>query len=286
MDDMAVTAGTPRALALAAALRRARERAGVGLRELSRRMGKPYATLAHWERGTRVPRPEDVAVLLTVLEAPADEREELADLARHAAERNWLAVGTPGITQQLAAVMECERMAESIVEWSPMVVPGLLQTADYARAIFQASGAPGSLIETQVTLRMGRRDVLLRQDPVRFTALIGEPTLYAQIGGPEVLAAQLRFLLEMAERESVSIRVVPNRAGWHPGHAGPFIVYRLGQSIPPLVHLEHHRSGIFLSGSREVETYQEAASSVTEVALSPEESVQRITTAIKEMEEA
>lgn len=269
------TAGTPRTRALAASLRRAVTDSGAGVRQLAKELGIAHSTLSQWINGRRVPRVEDVAALLTRLDVTGADRERILELAHNASDTNWLTAGVPGISQQLAGVMECERTASNFVDWSPDLVPGLLQTGDYARTIL-AGLAPRTDVETRVTLRVGRRDVLTRaEEPLRFTALIGETAISHCIGSPAVRAHQLRHLLKTAELDNVTIRVVPLSNDWHPGRMGPFSLYDFPRA-PSIVHLEHHRSGVFLYDEDDVAEYKAAAGVLCERAMSPEDTAEFI----------
>lgn len=227
-----------------------------------------HGTLSHWETGRRIPTPEDVASLLTAADITGDEKERVIELARHASEPNWLTVGMPGIPHQLAGAVECERSASSIAEWSPMGIPGLLQTADYARAISTASGLSSQEVEPRVMLRIGRREVITQRKPVRFLALIGEDALRDSIGTPEVMEEQRQYLLDLSARDNVTVQVVPPRVGWHPGLAGPFVLYDFPDA-PAVVHFEHYSSGAFVPDTDDVQAYRKAVDSIRQVAMSP-----------------
>src|SRR5690606_18027389 len=268
---MSARIASPRVRALSAALRHARLGAGVGQRELARQLGIQHPTLSYWERGARVPSPEDVAAILATLGITGEERERILDLARHASEPNWLAAGVPGMSPGLAGVLDCERTATKITDWSPLLMPGLLQTSDYARVILANGNLPAQEVEPRVMMRMARRDVITRSRPVAFTGLIGEAALYNPIGGPEVMADQLRHVLKMADSETITVQVVPTDSGWHPGLSGPFILFDFADS-PSIVHIEHHRSSAFLYEEKDVEDYQTATENIRGVAMSPAES--------------
>src|SRR5690349_3514811 len=122
---MTEPAGMPRARALAGALRQAREASEVGVREVARRLGISHSVISYWETGKRVPRLEDVASYLTAIGVTGDDRERILDLGRHVEDQDWLTVGIPGVSQQLAGTMECERSATAITDWSPHIVTGL-----------------------------------------------------------------------------------------------------------------------------------------------------------------
>lgn len=269
------TAGTPRTRALASALRGVVDESPYGVRELARRMGISHTTLSQWINARRVPKVEDVATLLGAVEVTGDNRDRILDLARDASDPNWLTTGIPGVSHQLAGVMECERTATTITDWSPTLIPGLLQVGDYARAILGSGAGSRAEVETRVTLRLGRRDVLTRSKPARLVALIGEAAIRQRIGSPEVRAEQLRYVLKMIELETVTAQLVPIDAGWHAGLMGPFTLYEF-EDAPAIVHLEHHRSGVFLYDEADVEAYKVAAAEVCAAAMSPEETAEFI----------
>lgn len=284
--NVAVTAGTPRTRALAAALRRELDKSPMGIREVSRTLGRSHTTISQWQNGRRVPHPDDVAALLAVVGVTGKRRTEILDLARNAADPDWLAAGVPGVTQQLAGVIECERTAIDIVSWSPLVVPGLLQIADYAKAMHASDDLlTRNEADAKVQLRLSRQGVLTdrKPAPANLVALIGEPALRQVIGGPEVMIEQLHHVLKATELPTVSVLIVPLGEGWHPGLMGPFAVYNFERS-PSIVHLEHHRTGAFLYDDGDVTAYKVASGAVRRAALSPDDSTPFITDVINDME--
>ncbi|MCA1189790.1 MULTISPECIES: helix-turn-helix transcriptional regulator [unclassified Saccharopolyspora] len=280
---MVATAGTPRARALSAALRDARETRGVGLRVLARQLEISHTQISHWETGHRVPGVEVVAMILAALRVSPGERERILDLARNLGEPSWLTVGISGIPQQLAGAIECERAASAIVEWSPMVVPGLLQIRDYSRAILEKVDLPAADFDTRVLVRAGRGDVLLRHDPPRFEALISEAVVHEPVGSAHVMQAQLAHLVVMAAKSNVTIRVVPLRVGWHPGWSGPFVVYEF-PAAPAVVHFEHYSSGAFVPVEHDVKEYRTASQRIRDVALGAADSLDYLAKALREWE--
>jgi transcriptional regulator with XRE-family HTH domain len=282
---MATSAGTPRARTLAAMLREARTKTGVSARELAKRLGITHPTIGRWESGETVPNAEDVASYLTAIGVVGDERERILSLARSHDEDDWLSSGAPGISQQLAGVMECERTAKRITEWAPLGIPGMMQTNEYARAIIGRGDSTLSRteIETRVMLRLARRDALTRREPVEFTALVGEPAIRGGIGGRVVMADQLRQVQELSERTNVTTQVVSLAGEWHPGHPGPFILYEF-DAMPAIVYLEHYRSGAFLVDEQDVRAYKAAAETIQQVALSPENTAALIADVISSLE--
>lgn len=281
---MGAPIATPRVRALSAALKQIRTDKGVGQRELARMLGIQHANISFWESGKRIPDVTDVAAILAKLDVTGPERERILDLARHATEPNWLTAGVPGMSPGLAGVLDCERTASTITDWSPLVLPGLLHTSDYARALLSA-GLPANEAEPRVMMRMARRDVLIRSQPANMIALIHERALEEVMGSPTVQVDQLRHVLTMAERPNVTIQVVQSGQGWHPGMAGPFILFDFPGS-PSIVHIEHHRSSAFLYDEADVQDYKAAAEAIRSVAMSPEESLELIAGTITKLESA
>ncbi|MDR7301048.1 helix-turn-helix domain-containing protein [Haloactinomyces albus] len=280
---MAGNAGkTPKARALGAELRELREDRQVSQRTLSQRVAISNASLSRYETGERVPSPEDVASIVTALGDGGMVREHLIEMARDAAQPNWLSSGASGIHRELTTLIEFERTATSIVEVSPMIVPGLLQTADYAREIM--SGMSSAELETHVTMRAGRRDVLTRRRPVEFEAFIVEHVLRTPIGGSDVMADQLHHMTQMAELPNVTLYVVPSGLSrWHLALEGAFIYFEFPKAAP-IVNLEHYRSSAYLHDSEDVSDYSRAITTLRETAMSPTESAELIASCVKEME--
>ncbi|MGH3858394.1 helix-turn-helix domain-containing protein [Actinokineospora sp.] len=266
---------TPRARALGDAIRDVRTAAGIGVRELARRVDISHTTISRYESGQRSPSPEDVAVILGALGVNGEPREELLALAREPDRQHWLGVGMTEQQRQLATLLGYEQTATRIVDVSPLLIPGLLQTADYARAIMRDGEVPIEEIETRVAVRLGRQNVLTRRTPAHLVAVIGEAVLGQLIGGRSVMCDQLRHLQAMVDRPNVDLRVIPIAAGWSPASEGPFILVELA-SGSPVVHLETRISGLFLHDRRDVGAYEVAVDRVLRVAMSADETADLI----------
>lgn len=261
---MAGTGDTPRAHQLGAEIRHAREEAGIGFRELARQLGITHTKLSHIESGRRAPAPEDAATILAHLGVVGAKREELLTLARAAADPNWVA---PGVGKALAALLEYERTATVITEANLSLIPGLLQTRDYARSIMIRAGATAGEADHRAAIRMSRRDVLERAGPVNFRALIGEYALRYPACEPAVMDDQMRHLLKWGSQDNVDIRLIPIENEWTPAHSGPFVLIEF-ERPNPVVHLENYRSAVTLTDKRDVRDYQAAADSLCRAAMS------------------
>jgi hypothetical protein len=157
--------------------------------------------------------------------------------------------------------------------------------ATVTRAAAAASGLSEQEIESRVMVRASRREVLTRRNnPVKFDALICAVALRESIGSTDVMTEQLRSLVDMAKRRSnVTIRVVPLGVGWHPGFAGPFVLYDFPDA-PPVVHFEHYSSGAFVPDADDVQAYRGAVDRLREIAMSPAASTRLIAQVANEME--
>ncbi|WP_460352073.1 helix-turn-helix domain-containing protein [Actinoallomurus acanthiterrae] len=119
-----------------------------------------------------------------------------------------------------------EEQATALNWFEALLIPGLLQTPDYARAVFEKSGQPASLdIEAQVRTRLERQRILTRDDPPMFVAVVDEGVLHRVIGGPTVMREQLMHLVELCEtRSDIVVQVIPSDVGAYAGLAGPFVI--------------------------------------------------------------
>lgn len=256
----------PVASAIGIELRKAREAAELSLRELARELEVSHTTLGRWETGVRMPRLEDVAMVLGKLGVVGARFDELIDLARRGNQHQWLSLGATEQQRQLGALVQFEANAVSIMSVEPLLIPGMLQTADYARTIMTTARIDPSEVEMRIVVRMGRRDVLIRPTPPRYLALIGEMALRLNIGGAGVMRRQLAQLLEVAQWPAVELRVVPMSAGWHPGLQGPMTIVEPADG-DPVVHIETAALGLFLHESKDTAGHRLAADMVLQSAL-------------------
>ena len=266
---------TPKARALGNALRDARAVRNLDQRALANLVGIHHSALSRYETGQRRPATETVSAILAVLGVNGVERDQIIDLARDNGSP-WLAIRLPEQRRQLAALLDMERNATRITDASAVMVPGLLQTDRYIRAVMSEGGVPPHEIEMRTHVRIGRRAAVSRaENPVHVLALMGEAAIHQMIGGREVMIEQLRHLVQVADLPNVELRVLPFSSGWHPVMEGLFLLIE-SEEEPPVVHLENRRSGLFLHEMPDVETYQHATEKALQAALSPEASVRLI----------
>lgn len=266
---------------LAAGLRALRERAGLSTRGFADNLGVSSANISHWERAERLPSEGRLIQLLEALDADDDERERLLGLRRQAGGPGQLAAGSPSIGQQLTRLVEHEQAARRITDVAPLVIPGLLQTEEYARATL------GNLrdIDTRVALRVGRSLVLTRaRQPAEFVTYIDTEVLVRPIAPPVIMAGQLRHLLDMSERPNITIQLVSSTTpGYHAMLAGPFILLEFA-SAAPIVHLEHYRASAMPWEDADVTEFAGAAEEIHEIAMTPARSAEVIAEIVNGME--
>jgi hypothetical protein len=157
--------------------------------------------------------PRDVRDLLNLYGVgDEDYRESLLKLSRPSREKAWWAEYREVVRPDSFIAMESE--ASAMCNWEPDVVPGLLQTEAYMRALFAVQDQPDP--ERMVALRLTRQRRLTADDPLELSAVIDESVIHRSIGGPEVMAGQLCHLLAVSELASVTLRILPYAAGEHP----------------------------------------------------------------------
>lgn len=268
---------------LGAELQARRKAAGLTLRGLEALVGMSNAKISLWENGRRLPSIADLSTVLDALNVVGDERERILAMRREAEGPGVLVAGTTTIGAQLSKLIEWEQGARLITDVAPLVVPGLLQTADYARAILR--GLPDA--ETRVALRMGRSEVLRRsRNPVQFHALIDDEVLARGFAPPDVMVEQLKHLLRMAELPNVRIQLVPSTgSGYTPLLAGPFILLDF-DTAPSIVHLEHYRASVSLWEEADVQGFRDAVTQITDAAMPPERTAEFIKELVDGMEQA
>ncbi|MCW2633335.1 MAG: transcriptional regulator, partial [Pseudonocardia sp.] len=195
---------------VAAELRALREAAGLSGNEVAKRMGMSPSKISRIETGNSGLQIEDVAALLGLYQVPAAKRDELLDLVRRSEERGWW-TRQPGLPQLWRSLIDFEAKATRVQNYEALVVPGLLQTAEYTRAVIQGIVATISDAELDnlVAARMARQAVLTRASAPQFFAVVDEGALHRPIGEPGVMRRQLHHLLGVAGQPHVTLRVIP-----------------------------------------------------------------------------
>lgn len=248
---------TVRRRRLSAALRQAREQAGLTADAAAKQIGWPASKVTRIERNEwRRPTVSDVTDLLDVYGVTDDaKRQAMSTLARQARERGWWEEFRDELGGSL---VEFETEASQIRTFEALLVPGLLQTADYARAVFIGGQVLDPVtVERRVQARMARQQILERDYPPTLWVVIDEAALVKHVGGPATMREQLRHLATMAARPNIGIQVLPNAVGAHAAMTGPFAILSYPNADDAdLVYVETGADGdLYLEGPQEVERY-------------------------------
>ncbi|MBK0865519.1 MULTISPECIES: helix-turn-helix transcriptional regulator [unclassified Saccharopolyspora] len=273
-----IPGGGPRARAVGYELRKKREQDRVTTRALAARLEIAKTRLLRYESGEILPSLEEIARYLGKLSVSRSETERILEQAREAhsaADDSTLSTYGRGIHQELATLAEFESTAANIVEVAPLVIPGLLQTREYANAVLDGQGEEEK--ENKLAVRLQRQEILNRSRPPQLTVIVGEFALREPIGGVEVLRAQLDQLISAAERERISVRVLESGSEvLHAGHLGEFMLFDYDDKARPLVHVEGYFTASSTSNAKVIATYQGAVDDLLNRALGRDESVQFI----------
>lgn len=263
---------------LALVFRSLREQRGLGLPELSAHLGVSEVQASRLDRGVRGLRPDDVHKLATWYGLPAAERDRLLGLAAESRKRAWWQkVEIPD--EAYRTFIGLEQAAQFIAEYGSGVVPGLLQTQAYAHASVAGSGLnlTDEQVEAAVGVRMQRQQILQRDRPPRLWVVVDEAVLARGVtGGPEVMGEQLRHLVTVGERPTVTVQVIAFEYGVHPGGNSNFILVDTGNGLPDLVYVEGLRGKVEFTDDDETQRYRAAWSTLTAIALNPRQSRERI----------
>ncbi|HEY6501607.1 MAG TPA: helix-turn-helix transcriptional regulator [Streptosporangiaceae bacterium] len=247
------------------------------------------------ETGQTSLRSHDVDLMCRIYSAPADLTEALKALAKETKARGWWHAYGDVIPENFDIYLGLEEAAASLAWYEPELVPGLLQTEGYARAIISADKAATDAeeIDRRVQLRIERQALIRRSTaPLALRVVLNESILKRPVGGREVMAGQLDALADVAALPNVSLRVVPFTAGLHHGlMTGPFVILRFpangdgSASEPPIVYVDGYTGDLYLDKSAEVERYAQAFGAIWDAALNETTSTTLIRASVKDMAE-
>lgn len=213
-----------------------------------------------------MPSTAQLGILLGYLKVGAAERNRLLALAANAQEPDWLESRVPGSALGISAYIAYERSASTVFNWESALVPGLLQTEDYARLALSAGLRSPVEVEGRLRARMSRREVLGARRPLRYDVLIAESVLRGRLGGEDVMVPQLEHLHVMAQRSNITVRVLPDSEEFHAGLYGAFVSFDF-PDLPPIVYLEQYLSSAYLYSDGQATEYRAAQRSMAALAL-------------------
>ncbi|SFQ35728.1 Helix-turn-helix domain-containing protein [Amycolatopsis arida] len=257
---------------LGEALRRGMERRGMTGRDVARMLGWSDSRVSRLLSGKRGGREVDISAVCATTRIIGPERERLLKLCRDVNTPGWLQRHGARLPKQLRTLVDHENKATKITDFQPMVVPGLLQTEDYARGLLSGLGTlPEEELDDRVTARMERQKMLGNCRCEHFTFFIHEFALRLPVGSNEVMSDQLHHLLRMSVRPYITIRVISAAAGVHAGIAGAFKLMEFAD-ITPVVYLDSQTACLFLEEHDEIGAYRRVLDVLADIALDEGES--------------
>jgi transcriptional regulator with XRE-family HTH domain len=271
---------------LALELRRLREAARLTCEEVAEHLECSASKISRVETGRVSVSPRDVRDMLELYGVPADQRESLVQLARDSRQKGWWHAYSDTMQPQMATYIGLESAASEIRIYEVSLIPGLLQTEDYARAVIRAGmvNSPAEDIERRVSLLMARQPAVVRDDPPKVWAVLDEAALRRRVGGSGLMRLQLEHLLAQAALPNVAVQVIPFAGGAHPAMGRPFIILVFPERVDTdVVYLEDLTSALYLEDVAEVDRYNVFFNHLRATALSFDDSAALITSVLKEM---
>lgn len=269
---------TMRRRRLAAELRRLRHETGLSIEDVAAGLGWQTSKLSRIENRQIGISTADLRKLLAAYKVEDREyRDQLADMARRATERGWWqSFSSDVVPTALANLIGLETEARTIRSYEPELVPGLLQTEAYARAIMRAwqPSWTAADIDRRVDIRMARQDVLREAGVApQASCIINESVLRRNVGGNEVMHEQVEMLAKERDPANVTVQVLSFNSGAHPAMTGPFQILTFHDPGDlGIVHVESAMTAITLEQPGELRRYDEIWGSLQARALSPEDS--------------
>jgi len=271
---------------LGSQLRRLRETRGVSPDDAAEAIRGTRSKISRLELGRSSFKLRDVADLLTFYEVTDEsDRESLLSLARQANTPGWWHQYADLIPSWLETYIGLEEAASVIRSYETQFVHGLLQTADYARAVVRLrhETTPNDEVNRRVDLRLRRQRLVSEETGPQIWSVTDEAALRRPYGGREVMRAQLEHLLELTQHPRVTVQVLPFSAGGHAAAGGQFTVLRFPQpDLPDVIYLEQLTSALYLDKPGDVEDYTNTMNQLCVDAEPPEKTEEILSRILKE----
>jgi transcriptional regulator with XRE-family HTH domain len=263
---------------LAQELRRLRGRAGLTIADVAERLECSGGKISRIENGVVGAQPTDVRAMLDLYGVTGDERSALVELVRLARKRAWWQDYADVVPAESSRFFGLEDGAVAIDQHAGPMIPGLLQTEPYARALISTPAAAAPVdVDRRVELRMRRQQLLHRSDPPRVHVLLDEAALHRAVGGPDVLTDQLEQLVDVACEPHVTLQVLPFAAGGYPALGVAFTVFGFADPADGRVaYIEQLAGNTLLESAAEVHVYAAAFADSAARALDAARSVELI----------
>ncbi|GAQ77165.1 helix-turn-helix protein [Streptomyces turgidiscabies] len=275
---------------LGAELRRLRKTRGLLAAEVAQHLQCSETRISRMEtgRGRVTPRAEEI-VKLCELYGVADERQVqgLLSMLTDSEQPGWWDSYREALPSGLEVLLGLETDARAERAWEPVLIHGLLQTPDYARAVLAAH--PGNRpndIEDLVPVRTKRQELLSAEDrePLELWAILDEQVISRPVGGPGIMHEQISHLIEVAGLPNVTLQMVPIAKGAHPGLGGAFSILEFEEN-EPLVYVDSPAGNLYLEKKPDVRRFTTSFDLLKAKALDPDETTARLQDAVKEKQQ-
>lgn len=273
------TPATPRSRRLGRELRRLRDAAKLTLDEAGKRVDSSGSRIQRIESGEIKVKPGDVMELLDAYGVPMDGEpgRSLLAMARELREAGWWQ-RLDALPSRFATMIAYEEEATEIWNFEPVLIPGLLQTEAYARAVISIDYETNEQsTEQRVSARMTRQAILTRKEKrPKLDVVISEAALLVEVGGVDVMREQLDHLTTATARANITVRVLRFAAGAHMANHGGYLILGLGDNDPPLGYIDTLAGPLFLESQSETSRLTAVYNHLKELAMSPAESAKFI----------
>lgn len=259
-----------------------REQRGLTLEVVCDQLHWQQSKLSRMENGQQCISHADLASLLVIYKVHGQERQWLLHMANRQDDPGYWE-DHPEVSMRSRTLMRLEPAAIAIVNVEPLLICGLVQTADYARAVMRSFGLPDERIDVQAGARTARQSVLTKADPPKVDLILGEIALRQVVGSHKIMAQQLRAMLEIVDLPNVRLWVVPFERSGNAGLSTPFhrMDFRRNLSV---VFLEQKTAGIFVEDEKKMDYFRRYAARLAKAALDPTESASLVVNIAREHE--
>ncbi|MGV9663743.1 helix-turn-helix domain-containing protein [Nocardia niigatensis] len=265
-------------------LRVSREKAGMKQADAAKILGCNQPKINYLETGKTQQKPDETTVLLRAYGADVEHIDRIASLAGQADRTTWWAPFSDVLPDWFRTFMGLEGLATGQFVYRSKVIPGQLQTENYATAVLEG-GLQIALMDVPqvVRSRMARQRLTNDPNPLQIVAVIEEAVLDRPVGGPVVMREQLQHLLDMAQLDNVELRIMPTRVAVHDGINDEFMLLDF-ESAQSIGYLEFAAGALYVQDQDQVRLYKMMADRIRAAALPPSESADMIAARIANLE--
>jgi hypothetical protein len=277
------TGATVRRLWLASELKSNREKSKMTAEQAASELDWSHSKVSRIEGAKVGVSATDVSAMCDLYCVSADNKAAMIRVAKEARSKTWHQRDYADVVLDwFSQYVGLEGSASQLRTFEGLVIPGLLQTRDYARAVTKATliDAEPAEIDRKAEFRMERQSILARKDPPHIWAVLAEGVIRQRVGGAKVMRDQLRHLRQAAERSDVTLQVLPFEAGAHAAMTGPFVIMEFPAPFPQVVYVDYLTSSAYLQEAEDIARYRLTWDHLLARALDPDLSVDLLTEVI------